>query len=329
MDNLTHSLVGLLLARVAMPANLPRRQWLGVVAANAPDLDLIVSLTPAAYLVAHRHLTHAVVAIPVMAALSVLLVRLFARLWARYRRTPYQAPPFGAAWLWALVPAASHPLLDWTNSYAIRPWLPFDASWSSGNLLFVIEPWLWAALALAAAAPLLSGRRALRTASAAGLLAVTGYALWQAQVRNAALAALAREPADRIAAFPAPFEPTVRVVYVEEGASQWVGPFQPSTEAAVDRRSLQRFDRPPQQRAVEAAWAAPLGRSYRQFSIYPLEWVEPTERGWRVILSDARFVRGDQAGFACVFELTHELQVLSSEFSFGVAATTSPSQPKP
>ena len=35
MDNLTHSLVGLLLSRAAMPRALPRKVWLGVAAANA------------------------------------------------------------------------------------------------------------------------------------------------------------------------------------------------------------------------------------------------------------------------------------------------------
>jgi inner membrane protein len=34
-------------------------------------------------------------------------------------------------------------LLDWTNSYGVRPLLPWDGSWVYGDLVFIIDPWLW------------------------------------------------------------------------------------------------------------------------------------------------------------------------------------------
>ncbi len=155
MDNLTHSLLGLLLGRAVVPKDLHRRNWISVVAANSPDLDLLASPTPMAYLTAHRHLTHAVAAIPVMAACAVALVWWGDSIWRRRRPDRAgQSLDLRRAWLAALLPAASHPLMDWMNSYAVRPWLPFSGEWTSANLLFVIDPWIWGLLGLAVFLPL-------------------------------------------------------------------------------------------------------------------------------------------------------------------------------
>jgi inner membrane protein len=308
MDNLTHSLTGVLLARVAMPRHLPRRFWLGVAAANAPDLDLLASLTPAAYLAAHRHWTHAIIAIPLMAAVAAALVWVCDRIWARLR--PKGARPRldpRRAWLAALAPAASHPLLDWTNSYAIRPWLPFDDSWASGDLLFVIDLWVWGALLLAVLAPVIcrwSWRTADRTALAA-LVGLAGYLGWQTDLRDAALAA-ARQSAGpnvrRVAAFPMPLDPRKRQIYLEADDHLTIGEM--------------RIDRPADLALVEAAWATELGRAYRKFSLFPIEAVEHNGSGWRVTLNDARFVRFGRPGFGCLVEIDADGRVLSSRFKF-------------
>jgi len=124
MDNLTHSLVGLLIARSAPGLSVPRAAVLCVIAANIPDLDIVSAIDPATYLVYHRHITHAVVAIPFMAALAVLLVNLWGQRSARV-----------VLWLhWALaLPAVgSHVALDMMNSYGVRLWLPFSRSGRAG-----------------------------------------------------------------------------------------------------------------------------------------------------------------------------------------------------
>lgn len=305
MDNLTHSLLGVLLGRVGMPRDLPRRMWIGVAAANSPDLDLLASPTPAAYLVAHRHVTHAVVAIPVMALCAVALVWAGDRLWS-WRRGGESAPfRWKRAWLWALLPAASHPLLDWTNSYAIRPWLPFDGSWRSGDLLFVIDPWIWAALAVAVFLPLRWGRLVRERAALGALVALAGYVGWQSTVsRQAQRVAEAAAPpaARRVAVFPAPFDPRSRTRYVELPERHLVG------ETPIER--------PARQDLIEAAWATELGRAYRQFALYPVETIEPAGQGWRVQLADARFIRFGEPALACVFELDADGRVTDSRFEF-------------
>ncbi len=41
---------------------------------------------------------------------------------------------------------STHPLLDFTNSYGWRPFLPWDRTWFYGDLDFVADPWLWVGL---------------------------------------------------------------------------------------------------------------------------------------------------------------------------------------
>ena len=105
MDNLTHSLVGLLIARIAPQREFPQAAAICVVAANIPDLDIVTVVSPAVYLNYHRHLTHSLVAIPAMAALTVILVGAWNRLHGN--RVGHDHPRwFARSWGLALLAAA-------------------------------------------------------------------------------------------------------------------------------------------------------------------------------------------------------------------------------
>jgi inner membrane protein len=43
----------------------------------------------------------------------------------------------------SFVVSATHPLLDWTNNYGIRFWLPWSEKWSYGDLVFIVDPFIW------------------------------------------------------------------------------------------------------------------------------------------------------------------------------------------
>ncbi len=137
MDNITHSLVGLMLARVS-----GKNTAMMVVAANMPDIDIVSwaggSLT---YLEFHRGIAHSLVAAPVWALVLILLFR--SRSLVSYA--------------WCLTAVMSHLLLDWTNTYGIRLLLPFSARWLHLDMTDVVDPWIWLALLLAVAAPGLAG----------------------------------------------------------------------------------------------------------------------------------------------------------------------------
>src|SRR5437870_2421448 len=115
-----------------------------MVAANAPDIDVLTSLRGSTvYLHYHRGITHGLVMIPLIALLPVALVRLVSGRPLEWKK----------AWLVSMAGVASHPLLDWTNIYGVRLLLPFSGSWLRLDLLSVVDPWIWAVLLLAALVP--------------------------------------------------------------------------------------------------------------------------------------------------------------------------------
>ena len=162
MDNLTHSLVGLAAAKAGLERVSPYATVVCVLAANVPDADVLTlaggSLN---YLKHHRGITHSIAGTLVLGLALPLLFVVAERLAARLRRVEPRARPRGLV-LASLLLAASHPLLDWTNSYGLRPFLPWSGRWYYGDLVFVIDPWMW--LALGAACFLLTGATAWRVA---------------------------------------------------------------------------------------------------------------------------------------------------------------------
>ena len=86
MDNLTHTLTGLFLSRAGLKHWSPLATPIIMIAANIPDIDAVTAVGGSLnYLHFHRHLTHSLIAMPVMALLSVVLV------WA-VRRKPVTGP---------------------------------------------------------------------------------------------------------------------------------------------------------------------------------------------------------------------------------------------
>ena len=152
MDNLTHSLVGLTLGRTRLGRASPLAVPGLVVAANLPDLDIVVRPFggSAAYLEYHRGVTHALVGIVAQALLFTVLWW-----WLERRVAPDRAAPGPFAKGGPFAPIAvgllTHPLLDFLNVYGIRPWLPFDGTWIYGDLVFVVDPWGWLGLGAIAA----------------------------------------------------------------------------------------------------------------------------------------------------------------------------------
>ena len=146
MDNLTHSLVGLAAAKAGLGRVSPYATFVCVAAANLPDIDIVaLAGGPAFYLQHHRGITHSVVGTLALAVALPLLFCAGERLWARVRGQEPRARLKGLM-VCSLLLSASHPLLDWTNSYGVRPWLPWDGRWLYGDLLFIVDPWVWLVL---------------------------------------------------------------------------------------------------------------------------------------------------------------------------------------
>ena len=145
MDNLTHSLFGWAIGR-----SLPHRRWgpwvspLAIISANLPDFE--VAFAPrtdkADYLLHHRGWGHSFLGVGIeivaLAALVWGVGRLCASRWSEGQR-----PTFVRALVVVALCASTHLLLDWWNTYGIRPFYPFDTTWFYGDMVFIIDGWVW------------------------------------------------------------------------------------------------------------------------------------------------------------------------------------------
>lgn len=148
MDNLTHTLTGLMLSRAGLNRLTPRASLILMLAANAPDADVITRFGGVAtYLDWHRGPTHGLPMLPLMAALPVVA----AGAWRR---------PEGFSWVRGYLLAAiglfSHLMLDFTNIYGIRLLSPLSNEWFRLDITSVVDPWIWLVLLLGVLWPMLS-----------------------------------------------------------------------------------------------------------------------------------------------------------------------------
>ena len=174
MDNLTHTFVGLAAAKAGLERLSPGATALCLLAANAPDSDIIVLAFGDRwdFLQHHRGITHAIVGVIALAILLPLTMHFVDRLWSRFRNQPAKTKLKGLM-LASFIVSATHPLLDWTNNYGIRFLLPWNQKWSYGDLVFIVDPFLW--LILGGASFLLTARTKLLKFSWAAVAAVLTF----------------------------------------------------------------------------------------------------------------------------------------------------------
>jgi inner membrane protein len=144
MDPFTHSLVGLTAAKAGLERLSPLATTVCVMAANSPDSDIIVGLTTDRwnYLHHHRGITHSIVGVIALAIVLPSLVYAGARAVAALRRRQPNVRYRGLL-IASAVTTATHPLMDWTNNYGVRPFLPWSARWFYGDLVFIVDPYIW------------------------------------------------------------------------------------------------------------------------------------------------------------------------------------------
>jgi inner membrane protein len=156
MENLTHSLVGLAAAKAGLERLSPGATTLCIVAANAPDADVVTTIWGRwVYLHHHRGITHSIIGTVALALILPLLFYGGEKLVSLVRGRPSSFRLRGLL-IASILVTATHPLLDWTNNYGVRPFLPLSGRWYYGDLIFIVDPWLW--LVLGGASFLLTAR---------------------------------------------------------------------------------------------------------------------------------------------------------------------------
>jgi inner membrane protein len=188
VDNVTHTLVGLIVGESAATHARPCERGLSiqtrrtaliavaVVGSNSPDLDLLVSLRGSAagnldYMLWHRGYTHTLLGCAALALLLYAVTDLVLRMRQLAPSREDRLLLLGTA----LLTTALHLAMDYLNSYGVHPFWPMDNRWRYGDRVFIVEPLYWVA-----AAPLWWGlRRAasrLLFALAVGGVVVLGLA---------------------------------------------------------------------------------------------------------------------------------------------------------
>lgn len=326
MDPVTHFLSGVVLNRAGLGRLSPQARWIVPLAAMAPDIDVIASFWgDETYLAWHRQWTHSLGALPLVAALPVLLLGAFARrrmLWAR-------------GFLASLPAVALHDALDLTNAYGVRLLLPFSRAWVGWDLFFIVDLWVWAVFLVAVLGPMLgrlvSGEIGARsgTGRLAALLALAFLPLYAGArylLHERAVAVLEariyqNEVPRRVAALPSPANPL-----------RWRGLVEtPSFYATAELDLREEFD-PASARifhksaadpqialAEQAARASRAFQVFLDFSRYPLWRFIPEdapEGAVRVEAMDLRFGEPPAARFVATAIISAEGRVLRSWFRF-------------
>lgn len=298
-----------------------------MIAANAPDFDIVSWFAgTVAYLHYHRWFTHALIAIPLMALVSVLIVRPFVK----------GAFPWARAMLAASVGVLSHVLLDWTNSYGIRLLMPFSSEWLRLDITNIVDLWIWAVLAIALVAPalarLVSSEIGAKSGTGRGwaifaLVSLLGYEYGRYVLHNRAVAMMNVRlydgaPPTRVAALPGFANPM-----------QWRGIVETADTYRLTEVNLNQTFDPAAGRVIYKTVppeAAPLRQTrpfqvFLDFSAFP-QWrslpVPEREGAVRVEVHDLRFGDPQNPRFVASGVVNAAKQVESAEFGFG------PVQPK-
>lgn len=328
MDNITHSLVGLMLSRAGgfHPKTRGERGATVaiVLAANAPDMDTFNFLNDSlSYLQVHRGYTHALAFAPLVALVPLLLVKAFAR--TRFSWMTL------ATYAGCLTAVFSHLLLDWTNVYGVRLMMPFSAKWYRLDITDIIDPVILGILVLAVAAPALSGllTSEIRGRKSSGpragwawfaLLAVLLYdtGRWVAHDRAVSIVdafTYHGAPAERVSVFPVRFTVMRWRAIVEGDGFIYEVPVDLTRDfdSTGGHTEYPAISSP----AIDAARTTRTFQVFESFDQLPFWTLLPVDDMVRVELLDLRFGSVQRPGFEAVAFVEPGGRIARAFFSFG------------
>jgi inner membrane protein len=302
MDNVCHTLVG----AACGAAGLNRRTRFAaatlMLSANLPDVDVLVFATNTPWIAFRRGWTHGIVAQLALPVAWTALVWLFDRFTrsrgsagdhAAFAGRDSAPESFHAGWtlLLAFVGVYSHVFLDLLNNYGVRLASPIDWRWFYGDAIFIVDPWMWAMLAIGIW--LTSSRGRPRPARVA-LVAVTCYVVvmlmsgWAARtiVADAWKGAHGIEPRALMVG-PLPVWPFSRQVIVDAGDHYQYGVFSWGRRAVTF--APEKIPKNSDSTDVALAQRDDNIRAFLVWSRFPFWTVEPAPGGTKVTVSDMRF----------------------------------------
>jgi inner membrane protein len=259
-----------------------------------------------------RGWTHGVLALGVLPLLltGALLLTHHATQWRRTwsSRHPVRA---GQLLLLSFVAILSHPLLDTLNTYGVRWLMPFSSRWFYGDVLFIVDPWVWLTLGIGlyiAARRRKASRENAERAVWLAMVIVLSYVAAMAASGRAARGIVLGElggsgpPAQSVMVAPVPVNPFERQFVVVQDEHYQVGTFNWLSNPHIDRTNLRRYPRAkPSHPAIPLAEESEVGRRFLGWARFPTFEVEQIgSREFRVHVVDLRYARNPRDGFGSV-----------------------------
>ena len=312
MDNVCHTLVGAALAKTG----LERRTALGgatlMIGANFPDIDAIAVPLGVSF-EWRRGVTHGALALIVLPFVLVALTLAWDRFVRRRGRGDRRPADPRALLMLSAIAIGTHPVLDWMNVYGVRWLMPFDGTWFYGDALFIVDPWIWGALAVGVVAARRRWRRgespdlARRPAAwALGLVSIYIAAMFvlgqigESHARRA-LAELGVGPIDRVMAAPVPVNPLRRqlVVSLDGGSAYRFAELRWTPATFLE---LQEFTITSHLDSPEVSWAraSSRGAGFLKWARFPFVIEEGSGSDAAVWIGDARYSVDPRVSWAAV-----------------------------
>jgi inner membrane protein len=266
LDNLTHTLVGAALSHAGLNKRTALASATLMIGANFPDIDVVAVFFENSVHWRRGH-THGFLALAILPFVLAGIMRLWDRR-VRMRKNPQAEPAdFRQLLLLSAVAIATHPTLDFMNTYGMRWLMPFVNKWFYADGLFIVDIWILIALGAGVYAAKRTGRMAPARAALAFLAAYT--------ICNLGLTALGRravegsQPGTRFMVAPVPLVPWQRDVLLDDGTGYRRGTWSPGRGVDLGPSAPKGDNHP----AVAAARQNRGVQRYLVWARFPSYWV--------------------------------------------------------
>ena len=344
MEPVTHFLTGAAISRTGLNRKTALATLTLVIAAELPDIDMLWYFAGRVEGFGHhRGMTHTLVGAPFMAAAALGIVYVIQR--RREKReqqrereraqaeearraadshrhkpddhVPIVIEPLPVRWKllygYALLGVLSHLLLDFTNSYGIRPFAPFNWHWYSWDIVSIIEfailiplvlamigPWFFALMGSEVGA---KRQRFPGRPSAIAALVCMALVWWVRDYNHRRAITLLKndvysgqEP-QRVFAGPYTLDP-FKWLGVVETSNAYQSMIVDTLHDEVDPQKTAVTRYKPEETAItKAAKGSPLGKYYLDWAKFPqteVEMINESEGGGAIVdIHDLRFVYPD------------------------------------
>jgi len=294
VDPICHTLVGASLGASGLEKKTRYARVTLIVAANLPDVDGLSYFWGVESYAFRRGITHGIPAIIVLPVLLALVMRALAQ------RRPVSGASPKAPFRWLLILSAigvaSHPALDWLNTYGMRWLMPMVNRWFYGDTLFIIDWIVWVILIGGLVASHRLNREKLRwfqqpaCAALALVLTYVGASFILTQLaERAVLDSLGDDPPRRLMASPVPLNPLERAIVLDYGGEYRFGTVSFARRPRIewDEEVIMKGDPV----AFERARRLREGRWFLSWARFPYTVVEEMGESTIIYLVDARYVR--------------------------------------